>query len=535
MRHRAAAIVAAAAMMLAGLTPAAMSSQPVQGIGAYDQEGWSVLRPSADTKFIFVSSSLGDDSNDGLSPERPKRTIDNARRTVRNGRPDWVLLRRGDTWVEEFRWSGNGRSLEEPMVVGAYGDGTARPVVQAPSGKNGFFIGTTSLRFLAITGIEFRAPAAGSGHSGIRIVADTGEGLLIEGCLISGFKDNFSLISDRGRGGFDTVQIRRNVVVDSAAPFGGHSQGLFADALDNLVIEENVFDHNGWRADGTVSPTIFNHNVYLQSTCGPAVVRGNIIASGASHGLQMRPGGTAEDNLFVRNALAMFTSREDSTIRRNVVLEGRDLDATNPRGFGIEIKPIVAGVVEQNIVAHRAATSASGYAFQLHNSDTGITDFNVAIRENIVYRWGDVALNVRHPDLGIYNRIVVEGNTFVAAGPSAMVRFSPPSFDPQRFEFSGNGYRSGSSASAWFSIGGSPMGLPGWQAETSEWNAAVIAPQFPDPDRSVGSYYRDEIGGQGGYAEFMERARSLSRGNWDRRFTAAAVNAYIREGFGLDP
>lgn len=536
MRSRVATLVLAATMAatLAGLASPALA-QATQGIGAYGPEGWTVLRPAQDTKFIFVSSSTGNDSNDGLSPERPKRTIDNARRTVRPGYPDWVMLKRGDTWTEEFRWSGSGRSLEEPMVVTAYGEGDVRPIVIAPSGKNGFYIGTSNLRFLAITGVEFRAPAGGSGSSGVRIVADTGEGLLIEDCMVSGFKDNFSIISDRDLGGFDVVQIRRNVIVDAAAPFGGHSQGIFVDALDDLLIEGNVLDHNGWTETGTCPPTIFNHNIYVQYTCGPAVVRDNIVARGSSHGLQLRPGGTAENNLFIRNALAMHTSRGDSTIRRNVVLEGRDLDASNPRGFGIEIKPIISGVVEQNIIAHRRAASPGGYGFQLHNSDSGVTDFNVTIRNNIVYDWPDVALVVRHPDLSIYDWIVVRDNQFVSAGQSAMIRFMPTSFDQGKFQFWSNDYRTGSASSAWFSIGGTALSLTDWKADTNEWNAQAFNPVFVDPERTVDTYYANVIGEPGGFDEFMAKARTMSRATWDNRFSATAVNAYIREGFGLQP
>lgn len=531
MRSQVAALLIAATM--ASALPV-LAQTTARGIGAYGAEGYTQLMPAQDTKFIFVSSTRGDDANDGLSPERPKRTIDSARRLVRNGYPDWVLLRRGDEWAEEFRWSGNGRGVEDPMVITTYGEG-ARPVVRPPAGKNGFFIGTSNLRYLAITGLEFRAPEGGTGHSGIRIVADTGEGLLIEDCLVSGFKDNLSIIGNRSLGGMDLVRIRRNVVVDAAAPLGGHSQGFYADALDDLVVEENVFDHNGWNESGTCPPTIFNHNIYVQSTCGPAVVRDNIIARGSSHGLQLRPGGTAENNLFIRNALAMHTSRGDSTIRRNVVLEGRDLDATTPRGFGIEIKPIVSGVVEQNIIAHRLAESPDGYGFQLHNSDTGITDFNVMIRDNIVYDWGGVALVVRHPDLSIYNRIEVRSNLFVAAAGGAMVRFFPTQFSTAKFRFSANQYQTGAPSAAWFSIGGLPMSLSDWKGESNEWNARIASPTLPDADRTVDSYFESVIGESGGFEGFMARAREMSRAGWDVRFTAAAVNEYVREGFGMRP
>ncbi|MEZ6233630.1 MAG: right-handed parallel beta-helix repeat-containing protein [Phycisphaerales bacterium] len=519
--------------LIAAATMAAVSSPLLaqsQGIGVYDADGWTVLTPSADTRFIFVSSSLGDDVNDGLSPDRPKRTLDNARRQVRSGHPDWVLLRRGDEWNEQLRWGVGGRSNEEPMVVGAWGPGDERPVIRPPVETGGFYIGSSNLSYLAIVGIEFRA-ADFTSQTGVRIISDRGDGLLLEDCAVIGFKDNISIIGKESAGGYETVQVRRCVVADSRSP-GGHSQGFYGDWIGDLTIEGCVFDHNGWDREGFAPPTIFNHNVYVQSTCGPAVVRDNIIAQGSSHGLQLRPGGVAENNLFLANALAMHTSRSESTVRRNVVLYGRDIDGSNPRGFGIEIKPIVGGVVEQNVIAHRTAASSDGYAFQLHNSDTGITNFNVTVSGNVVYDWGSTALNIRHPDLGIYERIEVRDNTFVL-DQGAMVRYAPAQFDRDKFVFSGNQYTTGTPSGYWFWINNSAMDIGAWRSASGETGAASVVPPFPDPDRTVETYWTDIIGEAGGFEEFMDRARTMSRGRWDRRMTAGAVNDYIRAGFGI--
>ena len=59
-------------------------------------DGWTEITPSDDSLVVYVSSSLGDDANDGLSPEAPKRTIAQAKTLLRHQRPDWLLLRRGD-------------------------------------------------------------------------------------------------------------------------------------------------------------------------------------------------------------------------------------------------------------------------------------------------------------------------------------------------------------------------------------------------------------------------------------------------------
>src|SRR5262249_52820227 len=58
---------------------------------------------------------------------------------------------------------------------------------------------------------------------------------------------------------------------------------------------------------------------------------------------------------------------------------------------------------------------------------------------------------------------------------------------------------------------------------------------FPNPDRSVGSYFTS-IGGPPGATtdDFLKAAIShWNRDNWDAKYLASSVNAYIRSGFGM--
>ena len=57
---------------------------------------------------------------------------------------------------------------------------------------------------------------------------------------------------------------------------------------------------------------------------------------------------------------------------------------------------------------------------------------------------------------------------------------------------------------------------------------------FPNPGRTVGTYY-DSIVGSSGHtsSDFIAAARGQSKDNWNPALTAAAVNDYIRAGFGI--
>ena len=76
-----------------------------------DANGWTTFTPSSDTRIIYVSSSTGSDSNNGLSQNAAVATIDKGLSLIRDGSADWLLLKAGDTWVNQeigylgFFWS----------------------------------------------------------------------------------------------------------------------------------------------------------------------------------------------------------------------------------------------------------------------------------------------------------------------------------------------------------------------------------------------------------------------------------------------
>lgn len=503
--------------------------------GRTNDQGWTIFEPSPDSLIFYVSSSQGSDSNDGLSPESPFKTLDYARRKLRNGYPDWMLLKSGDTWNESLKSSGSGRSREEFRLYGSYGDDPRRPTISPSRTEDGFMIGASADSYIAIVGIQFLAPAGGSEKTGIRIIDDGGEGFLIEDCMVSGFKDNITLIGKEASGKLREVIVRRCIVVDSCAPFGGHSQGLYAEAVDDLLVDECIFDRNGWNPDlPDCGATMFNHNLYIQSTCGPAAVRNTISARASSHGLQMRPGGLVEGNLFVGNSLGMYVSRSESVVSRNVVLEGKDIDSDNPRGFGIETLSCVNAIVVDNIVAHRSSKAVGGYAYQVNKSDNGVEYYRATFEGNIAYNWGEQAFRVHISDNTEYDEILVHNNIFQdPSGVGPLVSHVPAVFDPQRFDYQDNTYYSGNSPQGWMSQGNSRKSYNEWLQISGERGSQNREVAFPDPDRSVGEYH-SKIGGRPTTEDFLANARKLSRANWDPAFTAPAVVDWIRAGFGRD-
>jgi hypothetical protein len=443
-----------------------------------DADGWTVFKPSPDTRIIYVSSSTGNDRNGGQGTVTAVKTIARGLTLLRDGHPDWLLLRKGDTWIDQSigYFGKNGRSAAEPMLVSSYGTG-ARPLIKTNPAVTDAAINTAGApvgNFLAIVGLEFyaytRDPSSpdfnsatvGKEHSGISFLSAV-DWLLIEDCKFSFYQVN---AIQGWKAPSHNVALRRNVIVDSYST-NSHSGGFYFSNIFNLVLEGNVFDHNGLsEAVPNAGATIYNHNVYIQYDCGPATLIGNIFANASSHGSQVRPGGTVIDNLYVHNPIGLLVgsgqnptvTNYSSRLARNVFLEGSDIDPSLPRGFGIDVGSNTGTVeIKDNIIANEASSRPYGYGIGIGSGVTAVT-----VSDNVVYRWDSPVV-----DQGVNNAI--SGNSI------------------------------------------NPSGLP-------------------DPARGVETYNASR-GGESTLAGFLSEVRKQSRDHWRPEYTAGAVNNYIRMGF----
>jgi Ca2+-binding RTX toxin-like protein len=444
-----------------------------------DANGWTTFTPSADTRIIYVSSSAGSDSNSGLSQSSPVATIDRALSLVRDGSADWVLLKAGDTWVnQEFGYIDfSGRSATEPILISSYGAGD-RPQLLVGNNGSGAAIGSfnTTLNNVAIVGLEFyaytRDPSnpsfAGGGpeQMGLRILSPA-DNFLIEDCKFSFFSDNTIEGSNSG-----DVVLRRNIISDNWDT-DGRCQGLYIDHVANPVFEENIFDHNGWNESiAGAEATIFSQGLYVQYNCGPVIATGNIFTDAAATGAQFRSGGIITNNLFVDNPVGFQVGSSPSTqpppippatatVTGNVVLEGDDINGS-ARGFGFVLYANTGLVTFQNnIIAHE---DSNGNNLQSVFIDQGAN--NDILTNNIIYDWG---------------------------GPSKFYNFgSGNTTSPNFFDQAG----------------------------------------YLDPNRSVETYMAS-LGESATLDAFLAAAEGQSRSGWNPQYTANAVNSYIEAGFNI--
>lgn len=302
------------------------------------------ITPSADSKIIYVSDSQGNDLNDCLFPATPCKTLAKATSKTRLGYPDHVYLKRGDIWYDQYvHGIKSGRSVTEPAVVAFYGDVGDRPVIAGGgvsisqnkySIKKVNFIG---LNFYAYKMDNTNPVYTGTSQMTVKLLAGN-EDILFEDCAFT-----YSSMTLQGfDGGIPKrVKLRRNIFNGAFTLTSSYSQSdrpsnLYANNVDGLLIEENIFDHGGWHETiPGAAANMYNHNLYLQTgnVGNNILVRGNIITRASSHGIHGRAGGIYTDNFFAQNAVSLQLGYSGTPILTgtkayafdNVITEGHSM------------------------------------------------------------------------------------------------------------------------------------------------------------------------------------------------------------------
>lgn len=510
--------------------------------------GWTTLNPSVDSRLIYVSSSTGSNSNDGLTTATPKLTIAAGIALMRSGYPDYLYLKKGDSWSETIDASKSGRSSSEKAVITSYGSG-ARPKIKPTSGNNGVEVwGASSSRAnIAIVGLEIYAESRDPATVGYSTAPATGiyafmnvSNLLIEDCYIHMFGMNI-VVQGYTAVNPSTIVINRNVITDSYNTTG-HSQGMYIAALSNISITENVIDHNGWNTSAGANPDVFNHNVYMQyDITGTITVTGNILTRASSHGLQARSGGTVSNNLVDDCAIGILlgggspdvtAGGVDATASNNVMLALKDIDGSTFRGHGLEWNNVKSGTISGNIVANKNSSNpyddgVYAYSWGYSPSMGGIISKNITFTNNIAFKAGD-GINATDPiqtsNFSSNNLQVIDAGTH---GGWRCVRLN---FNPSTgITWSNNNYYYGGGSNAFIDNNGNRT-FAQWVTDSGETGATLTQTTFVDSTRTVESYNVTQ-GGAATLAAFLTVAKAQSQTSWNSAYTAAAVNAYIQAGF----
>lgn len=497
------------------------------GGGGGSESGWTSFTASADSLVVYVSSSAGNDANSGLSPASPKATLAAGAALLRDGFPDWLLLRCGDSWHEVFKdWPRSGRSETELSRLGSYGTGP-RPHLFCGA-DHGIYSGSWDAaaprRHIAFTDICFTGEYDGTTGSpaAIRLLGNWSD-VLIENCYAERFFQAYVFDCDPTTQTISNVRLRRDVGVDSFHDLSaGHPQGAYFGGVNGLLIEECLFDHNGWSETipGMV-PTIFRHNIYIQSNCQNVTTRGIISARAGATGMQQRCGGICEGHLFLANPINIVFGT-GGTVRNCVVIDSRDIDAANPRGIGIQCTGGTGHDVYGNICTTR--TYPGTWNIQAFSIDGAWGTVN--LHDNIAWNWfaagnsGSCLEAWGQP----FASLTVTRNRFYMPGGGDLIgqHVAVPTTS-----YGSNTYLAVKPAP--FTYIDAAQTFPVWSAARDP-SVLVDNAGLVDPGRTTATYM-GSLGKAPTLEAFLAEARLQARGNWRAEYTAAAVNAYVRAGF----
>lgn len=501
---------------------------------------------SADSRVVYVSSSQGSDANDGLTPGTAKQTIAAGAALMRHQFPDWLLLRRGDSWSEGLgHWRKSGRSATEPMLFGHYGSmGEPRPILRAPNTgafkRQGGGGSPPRIDFLAFDGIEMTPLARAASDA-----TDSGFGWLgpggtvyVQDCHIHGWSFNVSVEND-GNGAPDAFTFFRNNISNARPPGFPHSSGIYAYDVRGLVLEENTLDHNGWSETVPgAAATIFNHNGYMQGGVDGLVWRNNITARASSHGFSINTEVLAEGNVAIACAVGGFARTmgpSGTVVRNNIVTEGRDISPSEPRGVGLVFgpqfsegptRPVGSLTVQGNLI-FRNRTSVPG-ASAIEVLDKAGTAATVVVTGNTAHNWGGPMLVNNAPGVSV-NLSLTSNLIYDATAALILSLRQPPTM--ARWTSTANRFWSARPLNQWAEMSEVVQPWAAVMAAIGDTTAIVTpAPTFVDATRTVGAY-AGTLGLEATTEAFLAALAGQRRGNWNALYTAQALAAYLRAGF----
>ena len=330
----------------------------------------------------------------------------------------WLLFENGYDYDADLYSNGvHGEDPLHPIHITSYGEGE-RAIINIRA----FSIGE-SAQNVVFSDLKF--------HDGF--TAFDSNNTILDHVEISD-DDQTALIVQRLSNGSENFTIRDSSIIDAyftSPPDGSGSwasnplmAGAYIDSTDGILIEGNLFDHNGWApdymenlsADGGQPPQMFNHNLYLQWNTSDVTVVDNIFMRGASFGAQVRGGGFVEDNLFLDNNIGLTVVGGDyegrgpvgnfSLVSDNVITSAgyryADLGSAGAVSSGIRGNDAEQTTLIDNIIAHLADPNDSAeQAYKetstgaLHNNETPFYD------DTIIHNWLGSAPSWNTSDTGV--------------------------------------------------------------------------------------------------------------------------------------
>lgn len=538
-----------------------------------NDEGWTALDGKNAEKVIYISSTegndatgviytpsnliLGDNPVEPIGAVKPFKTIEAVKDVTVSGEATWILFKRGDIFTESlFRTSG--ATKDKPTVFASYGTQKEMPIFILED-KSALRNYTKTLKHLYVIGLSFYAKTRNpkdpsfkgfkeGGATGVSLLCIDGScelnDVLIEGCVFRFFKGNS--IQGRQASIAKNIRLRRNWIFDNYS-HKGHSQGMFGSNLDNCLLEENVFDHNGWykQTNDYNNPsegqaTIFNHNTYFQDTRN-VIFRDNAFYRPSSIGTKWTANNgenssseiTITNNLFYDHEVGISIGGNETAPAyrfKNIDIQDNIFDSAGlsqqtqrTLGWNIDINDWDNGLCKGNYIINQNSDAIDNtFGIRVEGENRKLT-----IDGNILYGLKNARLLwVQSTD--IKNSSIRNNELFVTDNNSKHIFLD--NNVPSGLTFEGNKYIDKNNDPSFY-INRKQKTRTEWNASTFEGVGSTIEiPDYKDPTRSLKRYVIEELG-LSAIDDFFLNLRKQNIFNWEKAYRTKTINAWIKEGF----
>ena len=385
------------------------------------------------TQIIYVAAG-GSGSGTFASPAG---NIFTATSHMRAGAPDWLLVRKGDTFTDDVIGHYpriGGKDCAHPMVFSSYDGGTnnhipnpytggARPLLKVDTGAPDQAFLFSDHDFVAVSGLNFyaweRDPSSSfflkaqsqstPGGAGISNVSC----FYLEDTSISYFGTGFGTTAPNPHSGNSNLFIHRSQIIGNYPPSPGRSQGLDVDNILNgpagVIIDGSAIDYNGFNtstytADGggtiTWAPADGgNHNLYMpglanngdqdSGTAGNQPTITNNLISNEAGASQFRSGGLVTNNIFLREGQP-FAFQQPFGLSNTII--GNVLHQPIDYGIGVTGIEVSKGYINENITTGSVQIKNNILSASLQNPSSDAIDINSGVNGtvatgNIIYNW----------------------------------------------------------------------------------------------------------------------------------------------------
>ena len=395
----------------------------------------------------YNSNTVGSDPTQPSISVQPYRTFEYVwANVVRNNKKDWVLFRRGDTFILSdsgglLTWGTRFAKTSDPSLapvgnlIGAYGPSTdERPIIKSSNSPVMFSAFAqredNKLWNLAVVSLDLRIDTDDQTNdvkSGTIFSLKGVSNITVEDCVLNGGNEMQSWNATDSDLVYNASNITFNrCVMQNSYDSTSHNQGMFIGGADGVTIKECVFDNNGYKQNvnkpsiwvGRASPhpeeqgapsskqyieeghgiqpkrDWFSRNIYASAYYNLSVL-GNIFTRSAS-GQQFRSGGLIERNVFLCNSEGISNTPqanleylESAEYNKNLVMLSDITDSTGSNNLlgGISTLDTNFVTVDDNIGKefYRASNGLQALGYRSYSGNPAFTLYQSTQTNNIVH------------------------------------------------------------------------------------------------------------------------------------------------------